>query len=1402
MANRKNPSGWFLRRLYHSEFSIIDIPESGCIEICRNQNKSCIPLPAAAFRHVSRVHCRLEIMNNRVILSDTQSATGTYVNERELSKNFPGSIELEEADLLGVGVKTVLDPEYYAAHRNALLFRICRRRNRNAEAAPIVLSSDDEADATVAPTSQPAPVQVEVSDESENIDGNTVAPARRRSSVFEDRSVCVEIHERLDSSSSSKTDHVVDSTPKKEYESDTGTRSDEEDEIMVISDDEDFSERHYSQLLLQSIKKETMDDALLEDQELQEQELDDRQVLEDRQDVQDDEQGGFLNLKKDSDMRMSQSVPSSGTVSPPPDVVPPPEVVPPPVSSAGRSIDSVDRPMSSATIVRRKSVCLLDEPEPRKAKRSKSSISQRRASVAAHTSFNAMLNKRRLSVSSRPPQTSQTQANKEERAKRLREITMKDAAKKTAEDTDSRKAKMVGTVPGVKFTPNNRGQFLTDLDVPRPARRPSVSRPAAFEESIVCTQSTEVTTLLNDIDDSTRYAPAQKLSFRNVIYTSTSVSHNKPSSATTGGAGSKPTTNTPRTTSSCGSSSGDKSAIVPSTSTFSCRQSNIARDRPSTSTARKTSVALKPLLKKKNLYKEPDSSDPQTERQARVRFATEVQMKIVPTYIERMRASPEPPQQLMSIMKDQELTEISTIVSWSTDFCTSATEPLADLAPMQKERYCSVENFRTTLRPILLLELKHDLWTLHKEQTAPVIWHVSIQCIKPMRQQVKQMICEMYTDSSVVNRFLSLSEIGILQCCTFSGQQSRCFAYVATNARPVGNGSDRLGESAVQRCARYSCLLYIASDTIDETVGQWGPITFRSITVLNPHIRQLVALDLLEYSLLKQDVLSPTHNQDVLVAPGNGFSGQPELRDIIMARTPPQTLNDQQMQIMLSVLDECSRMSRSSISLIQGPPGTGKSRLISQLAVELWRLDPNADFAEGTSEASATNKILICAQSNTAVDVIASKLYQLQKVIASDKQFKVVRIGTPEKIDYHCRDIYLDVLTCQYILDYCSRAVHTGASRELADMQQLKQTLKLESRFKDVPVKEVRRRVGNLKSTEKSIINKIRARILKQADIVCTTLGSCHSLYTIASDVSFHFCIIDEATQCTEASSLLPLQYGMSKLILVGDIKQLPATALARESGVAGFRQSLFARIYRCYSVSGAKRAGVKELVIQYRMHPDICKWPNEYFYNGALISDPITTALYRKQPVIPYLVVSLDYDQNQTQVQHHVYNRDEMMVVVQLVRKVRLICRRGTSIAIITPYQRHKYEIDKELERQRLQHISVLSIDSVQGKEYDVVIVSLARSHGTGFLNTPERINVALTRARQCMVLCGNFAALKHTPVWLSLLDDAENRRLLHVPEDFGADTNALVESVLKKLLVTAPPRALNGNGPAKLPS
>jgi senataxin len=162
-------------------------------------------------------------------------------------------------------------------------------------------------------------------------------------------------------------------------------------------------------------------------------------------------------------------------------------------------------------------------------------------------------------------------------------------------------------------------------------------------------------------------------------------------------------------------------------------------------------------------------------------------------------------------------------------------------------------------------------------------------------------------------------------------------------------------------------------------------------------------------------------------------------------------------------------------------------------------------------------------------------------------------------------------------------------------------------------------------------------------------------------------------------------------------------------------------------------------------MHPEILKWPNQYFYNGALTTDPDLVkhleALNLKYK--PYTVFNLvDSDQNETQTSFNYYNDNEIEFTAQILEKMMIDYRMelGYTYGIITPYIRQKLEFERFFKKKGIKDIFVSSTDAAQGKECDIVIISVARTEGTGFLIHPERLNVALTRAKKFLILCGNF--------------------------------------------------------------
>uniref|UniRef100_A0A182JF45 AAA+ ATPase domain-containing protein n=1 Tax=Anopheles atroparvus TaxID=41427 RepID=A0A182JF45_ANOAO len=801
-----------------------------------------------------------------------------------------------------------------------------------------------------------------------------------------------------------------------------------------------------------------------------------------------------------------------------------------------------------------------------------------------------------------------------------------------------------------------------------------------------------------------------------------------------------------------------------------------------------SSFATKKL---KGILKIPDGKSKRSTSK-RVMFVESHTTIVVPRYLQDC-SMPAVPKNLPEILRHKELKALSYVLSWRADWLDeTGDDPLGiQLLPIL-ENYPSLQTFRDTLQPILMRELWQDIRSQYRSIRQPLpLAELGDVHVQEIPFGLCQITCKAFIRTK--KKYLPWgNEIGVLYYASQTkGRACRLFAYVSNRYRD--NSANRTGVPPdAGEC--FNVIMQAALSELED-LRSGSRFSFCPITTIMAHLRGIRGLHFLEFSPLLPNMLSPVCNDSVRVTPGSAFDDKPEVRDAIVARIQPGTLNEVQMGVVLSTLEECSRWDEPSISLIQGPPGTGKSRVISHLALELMYIEPRF----------SRPKVLICAQSNTAVDVIAKRLMCLQKSRDPDNKFELLRIGTREKVDERCLSIFIDDLVKTKVETGDQRIVGRETNNNMRDTYRSELVIldsrirKLEQDLANNPdvnrsrLDECYQRRARLNeqlshttagssymSAEQRISAEKKARVLliDRANIVCTTLGSCSLLESYCPKAYYDVCIIDEATQCTELNSLLPLMYGMSKMVLVGDINQLPATVLDQESIKAGFRQSLFSRLQ-----NACRADKIKMLTVQYRMHPEISRWPNEYFYKGQLKNDPSTYEAARGTCSLkPYLVVSLSYDQELTQIQHEIYNRDEIEFVVGLLKGMVQSCRKESSIAIITPYQRHKVEIMNQLRKNSLKQVQVHSIDSVQGKEYDVVIVSLARSNGAGFLNSPERINVALTRARQCLVLCGNFGCLRQKPVWKSLLENAEKRDLfVHVRGD--SITHA-TDSVLQRLV------------------
>ncbi|KAL1516751.1 hypothetical protein ABEB36_000615 [Hypothenemus hampei] len=452
----------------------------------------------------------------------------------------------------------------------------------------------------------------------------------------------------------------------------------------------------------------------------------------------------------------------------------------------------------------------------------------------------------------------------------------------------------------------------------------------------------------------------------------------------------------------------------------------------------------------------------------------------------------------------------------------------------------------------------------------------------------------------------------------------------------------------------------------------------------------------------------------------------------------PHNLNEQQAAIVLEAASLCTGQ-KPGFYCVKGPPGTGKSNVIVNLIIQII-------FSKPTS--GKRPMILLAAPSNTAVDNILSKLLTLKSSLSNDLKTKIkcIRIGRELSIDKNVQGYSLQSLSEKYMR---SKNQHIpeikAAKRENEDM-----TTFLKNYFGSQYMQE-------LKICENMMISN--------CNIITTTLNSCVNGRLMEAVekglLEFSCCIIDEATQCHEIEALLPTILGIDKLVLVGDPQQLNATIMDREAIKMGFEQSLFTRLATKFGSD--PRSPIKMLYEQYRMHPEICDFPNRQFYEGKLRSVCKNSRVLQKD-VRPYLVftcLSSPIVENYT-------NRVEVMLIKKIVSALFTIINRNLiyKIGIITPYNAQKDLISYNLQDLIAENINceitINTVDSFQGSEKDVIIISCVRDSTNSFLQNEHRMNVALTRAKMALYIVGTYNLFKESRLLYEVREDAKRRKLL----------------------------------------
>jgi len=470
------------------------------------------------------------------------------------------------------------------------------------------------------------------------------------------------------------------------------------------------------------------------------------------------------------------------------------------------------------------------------------------------------------------------------------------------------------------------------------------------------------------------------------------------------------------------------------------------------------------------------------------------------------------------------------------------------------------------------------------------------------------------------------------------------------------------------------------------------------------------------------------------------------VHDIATSSQSPPEIHGQKQYGPLGIsqlpLNESQRNAVESaigkrLTLIQGPPGTGKTHTAVQLLRTLVKM--------------GRGPILATAESNVAVDNLLEGLL--------DNGVNAIRIGRPVKVREGLREATLDAILKNH-----------PAQEEIEFIRKENESVKrglsgLRGKDKGLAHKEVNNNYKEIRRLERTMIDGV----LDGAEVICTTtIGSGHKLL---GNRRFPVILMDEATQASEPSALVPITRGCRQLILVGDHKQLPPTVISREAERGGLGRSLFDRLIKCGMPTHM-------LTTQYRMHPTIREFPSARFYDNKL-EDGCTPA--ERPPAAGFLwpdwdkpvaFVPIEGFEVEDEEGKSKSNIDEAAKVVSIVNDLLAAGDITTQdIGVISPYNGQVrlltdlfYQAGGFEDGEPYNGLEIKSVDGYQGREKEIIIFSAVRANAAGeigFLSDKRRLNVAITRARRGLIVLGNPTTLRHDGTWRSYLDWAEEHNL-----------------------------------------
>ena len=446
------------------------------------------------------------------------------------------------------------------------------------------------------------------------------------------------------------------------------------------------------------------------------------------------------------------------------------------------------------------------------------------------------------------------------------------------------------------------------------------------------------------------------------------------------------------------------------------------------------------------------------------------------------------------------------------------------------------------------------------------------------------------------------------------------------------------------------------------------------------------------------------------------------------------------------------------VAVVHGPPGTGKTTTLVEAIYETLHRE---------------TQVLVCAQSNMAVDWISEKLI--------DHGVPVLRIGNPTKVNDK-------MLSFTYECRFESHPDYPELWSIRHTIRQLRENGKrTESRHQ---------KIARLQERASEIEMRISSQLFAEARVIaCTLVGSANKLLVRQK---FSTLFIDEAAQALEPACWVAIRRA-SRVILAGDHQQLPPTIKCYEALRQGLGRTLMERI-----VENQPEA-VSLLKVQYRMNDAIMRFSSDWFYDGQVEADPSVrhrSILDFEHPIqwidgsemlaqlnaethsadnepddlsdnLSTLFpddesMDIDFKEEFIDENHGRINKAEAELVlctlkdyIQKIGKKHFLTER-LDVGIISPYRVQTRYIRQQIRRRKdfspfRQAITVSTVDGFQGQERDIILISLVRSNDSGqigFLSDLRRMNVAMTRARMKLIIFGDKETMRHHAFYRKLIN------------------------------------------------